>query len=500
MPCLAYFVLVFVFCPTACVASAGAPSPTAVNALERLAVARLLRRGGTAHEELARALSALSALGPAAVAAVDHASRRTLLHDALAGLHAEREAGPIMVGVAARGKEGAVAAAARRSTNEGDGGVALVRALLAAGADPDAECPVTHALSYRQLPVARALFEAMSPRGVRACVAERDAHDDKLLHAVVSSRAAGIARHVSATIAAAAAGEGTAAAAAADDALSRDAAALGLACVPRRPRFGDVAACLGAGDVGLLLFAAAGAGVDIRDMMEARDAIGLTPLLRACAQGSAAAFGALVAAGANDSAVSRGAYAPASRGAGRSCAHLAAGAGAMDILLRLPSTLLVATDEAGATPLDVARALGGEEAAAWLAAAAGAAAAAAPTSAVVVPLAAPPARGIDGSTGEAPEARGVDAAGAGVGRPRAARGHGGWRRGSASLRASLGADAAACAVLAEYNASGSSSNGSSSAFDALAAAVLLQRPLVMRGLAADVRARATMTREALLRT
>ena len=488
----------------ACVASVSssgagvivAPSPSPREALERAALARLLRRGGVWPDALAPALASLG--GGAAVARVDPTSRLTLLHDALAGLHAATEAGPVKA-EGQRRRRGS-------SSSRDDGGVALLNVLLAAGADPDAECPVTHALSYRQLRAARALLAAMSPAGLRGCVTERDAHEDTLLHAVVSSRAAGLARHVAATLAAEAAGEeGTrAASTAVGDALRRDAAALGLSCVPRRPSFVDVSGCLGADDVGMVLDAATGAGVDVTELLEARDAVGLTPLLRACQQGNAPAFDALVAAGANRSAVSRGAYGAPQRGAGRSCAHLAAGADAMRILRALPPALLAAPDEAGATPLDVALALGSSEAAAVLAAPAADAASAVAAwadEAAVVPPAQVVVEGAVGVSG----ARAVDAAGAGTALPRGARGRGGWRRGSASLRTALGADAPSCDVLVEFDASSGSRNGTAAAaaaaaFDALASAVLLQRPLVLRGLAADVRARATMTRDAMMRT
>ena len=258
-------------------AVAGAPASGGAPPAAHRALARVLRRGGgaAAPGDIA---GALARAGPAAVGWVESASGASLLHHALAGLHAVAEARAISVG----GGGGSSSSGDGGGDDDGDDGVALIRALVAAGAPPDAGCPLSHALSYRQLPAAAALVAAMSPTGVAGCVREVDAHGDTLLHAVASSRAAGFARHVAAAAASAPAGT---TAAAAGRALRGVAGALGLTCVPAAPTRAAVSACLGAGDVALVLAAASGAGVPVDEaLLEATDGAGLTPLLRTCQQ------------------------------------------------------------------------------------------------------------------------------------------------------------------------------------------------------------------------
>ena len=196
-------------------------------------------------------------------------------------------------------------------------------------------------------------------------------------------------------------------------------------------------------------------------------------------QGNAAAFAALAGAGARLSAVSLPVL--GGRGGGRSCAHLAAGAGAVDILRALPAgaAALRTRDDAGRTPWDTARALGSAEALAWLRAAGVAGDAAAYGGDAVA------------GGGEFVDAVfGVDAA---SGQTEAASG--GWRAADADdgLWLALRVADATCAVLTDVRPA-----NDSVALGMLQDAVLLQRPLALRGVAAGVRARVTMARAALL--
>jgi ankyrin repeat protein len=252
------------------------------------------------------------------------------------------------VNIALAGWHGAVGEGAAKRY---DGYGRTVELLIENGADLALMCPLVDAVHYRNQRAFDLIVAASSAATLRACLSEADAFGDTVLHLVAKSPAAGIARLFAskrialespldvlerAKSAAAEKGEGAAAAAAAPGAargrdVDRSEPTLALLKL-RRPWAASYTALSAAAApwfahevialakrVGLLDEQNKSSLLDDASAWrEARNGMGLTPLLVACESGMEEVLGALLRAGANGDA--RDTW-------GRSCAHLAAGPG-----------------------------------------------------------------------------------------------------------------------------------------------------------------------------